>query len=75
MVRSDAEEGKDYNCEELVWLWDVTTYADEKIIVDNWSGVKSRYYRPGPFSGMDWLEHRWVEWILHELRRAPSVIN
>ena len=75
MVRSDAEEGKDYNCEELVWLWDITTYADEKIIVDNWSGVKSRYYKPGPFSGMEWLEQRWVEWILHELRRAPSVIN
>ncbi|MDH3987905.1 MAG: RHO alpha subunit C-terminal catalytic domain-containing protein, partial [Gammaproteobacteria bacterium] len=75
MVRSDAEEGKDYDCEELVWLWDVTTYADEKIIVDNWSGVKSRYYKPGPFSGMEWLEQRWVEWILHELRRSPSVIN
>ena len=75
MVRSDAEEGKDYNCEDLVWLWDITTYADEKIIVDNWSGVKSRYYKPGPFSGMERLEQRWVEWILHELRRAPSVIN
>lgn len=75
MVRGDAEEGKDYNCEDLVWLWDITTYADEKIIVDNWSGVKSRYYRPGPFSGMERLEQRWVEWILHELRRAPSVIN
>jgi len=75
MVRGDAEEGKDYKRDDLVWMWDITTYADEKIIVDNWSGVKSRYYRPGPFSGMEWLEQRWVEWILHELRRAPSVIS
>jgi phenylpropionate dioxygenase-like ring-hydroxylating dioxygenase large terminal subunit len=72
MVRGDAEEGKDYDREALMWLWDITTYADEKIIVDNWKGVNSRYYRPGRFSGMEALESRWIEWILHELRRAPS---
>jgi Rieske 2Fe-2S family protein len=74
-VRGDAEEGKDYELEELMWLWDVTTHADEKIIVDNWKGVNSRYYRPGPFSGMELTEKRWVEWLLHELRRAPKVIR
>ena len=70
-VRSDAEEGKDYDLAELMWLWDVTTYADEKIIVDNWKGVRSRYYRPGRLSGMEKSEQRWLEWLLHELRRAP----
>ena len=73
LVRGDAEEGKDYDREALMWLWDITTYADEKIIVDNWKGVNSRYYKPGPFSGMESLESRWVEWILHELRRAPKL--
>ncbi len=72
MVRDDAEEGKDYDKEALMWLWDITTYADEKIIVDNWKGVNSRYYRPGRFAGMEDLEARWIEWILHELRRAPQ---
>jgi len=73
MVRADAEEGKDYNPKELMWLWDITTYADEKIIVNNWQGVNSRFYRPGPFSGMEWLEQRWIDWILQELRKAPRV--
>jgi Rieske 2Fe-2S family protein len=72
MVRGDAEEGRDYDKEALMWLWDITTYADEKIIVDNWKGVNSRYYRPGRFAGMEDLESRWIEWILHELRRAPQ---
>jgi Rieske 2Fe-2S family protein len=72
MVRGDAEEGRDYDKEALMWLWDITTYADEKIIVDNWKGVNSRYYRPGRFSGMEDLEARWIEWVLHELRRAPQ---
>lgn len=75
MVRGDAVEGKDYDVEELVWLWDVTTQADEKIIIDNWKGVQSRYYQPGPFSGMEAAEKRWIEWVLHELRRAPSIIS
>ncbi len=66
-VRKDAVEGKDYDRDELIWLWDVTTHADEKIIVNNWKGVNSRYYRPGPFSGMERMEQRYVEWILEEL--------
>ena len=72
MVREDAEEGKDYDVDDLMWLWDVTTYADEKIIVDNWKGVRSRYYRPGPFSDMERAEQVYVEWLLQELRRAPQ---
>ena len=66
-VRKDAVEGKDYDRDELMWLWDVTTYADEKIIVNNWKGVNSRFYRPGPFSGMERMERRFIEWILQEL--------
>jgi len=67
LVRGDAVEGKDYDRDELMWLWDITTYADEKIIVNNWKGVNSRYYQPGPFSGMESMERRWTEWILQEL--------
>ena len=66
-VRKDAVKGKDYDRDELMWLWDVTTHADEKIIVNNWKGVNSRYYRPGPFSGMERMERRYIEWLLQEL--------
>jgi Rieske 2Fe-2S family protein len=75
MVRDDAVEGKDYTTEELVWLWDVTTHADEEIIVNNWKGVNSRYYQPGPLARMESHQKRWLEWLLHELRRAPSIIR
>ncbi len=73
LVRGDAVEGKDYDRDELMWLWDVTTCADEEIIVNNWKGVNSKYYKPGPFSGMEVPERRFVDWILQELRRAPLV--
>ena len=70
LVRGDAEESKDYDVSELIWLWDVTTMADKTIIVDNWKGVQSRFYEPGPFSGMEYAEREWTEWILQELQRV-----
>jgi len=69
LVRGDAEEGKDYSIDELTWLWDVTTEADKTIIVNNSKGVHSRYYEPGPFSGMESAERVYVEWLLQELER------
>lgn len=69
LVRGDAEEGKDYDVDELTWLWDITTKADKEIIVNNSRGVHSKYYEPGPFSGMEDLEQIYIEWILAELQR------
>jgi len=69
LVRSDAVEGRDYDVDRLTWLWDVTTQADTEIIVNNWKGVKSKYYQPGPFSDMERAESTYVEWVLQELRR------
>jgi len=75
-VRGDAQEGRDYDVEELTWLWDVTTQADEQIIVNNWRGVNSRYYRPGPFSRMERMENRYVQWIVQQLSDAsPRVVR
>lgn len=66
-VRSDAKEGRDYDVDALTWLWNVTTEADKTIIVNNSKGVHSRFYRPGPFSGMENPERVYVEWILEQL--------
>ena len=69
LVRSDAEEGRDYNLAELIWLWDVTTEADKEIIVNNWNGVRSRFFTPGPLSGMERTERSYIEWFLRALQR------
>ena len=69
LVRGDAEEGRDYDVDELTWLWDATTEADTTIIANNYKGVCSRFYEPGPFSGMERAERNYVEWLLQELAR------
>jgi phenylpropionate dioxygenase-like ring-hydroxylating dioxygenase large terminal subunit len=67
LVRGDAVAGKDYDIDELTWLWDITTQADKSIIVNNWKGVQSAYYEPGPFSNMEDPEERYIDWIVREL--------
>lgn len=67
LVRSDAVEGTDYNTDNVTWLWDITTQADKSIIVNNWKGIQSIYYQPGPFSSMEDMEGRFIDWIVQEL--------
>ena len=46
-------EGKDYDIDEIIWMWDVTTRADKTIIENNQKGVLSSKYTPGPLSLME----------------------
>ena len=68
LVRDDAVEGKDYDLDELIWLWDVTTIADKRIIQDNARGVESHFYEPGPFVPMETYAKQFTEWYLSALQ-------
>ena len=68
LVRGDAQEGRDYDKEQLTWLWDVTTQADKKIIERNQQGVNSRYYVPGPLSTMEDYTWKFLCWYLEALK-------
>ena len=70
MVDKDAKEGKDYDLERLIWLWDVTTKADERIIVNNQRGINSRKYTSGPFSEKESTEKSFISWYLDHLRET-----
>ncbi len=72
LTRADAVAGKDYDVQELVWLWDITTQADKTIIVNNSKGVHSKFYEPGPFSDMEQAERVYIEWILQQLAKTES---
>jgi len=68
LVNGDAVEGKDYDKSRLVWLWDITTEADKRIIEHNAEGVKSRYYEPGPYSKMEDYTWKFTSWYLQAIR-------
>jgi phenylpropionate dioxygenase-like ring-hydroxylating dioxygenase large terminal subunit len=66
-VHEKAEEGKDYHLDQLTWLWDVTTQADKKIIMNNQQGVASRFYQSGPLSDMEHFQQHFLRWYLQTL--------
>ena len=74
LVRGDAQEGRDYDTEKLTWLWDVTTQADKTIIERNQQGVNSRYYVPGPLSGMEDYTWKFLAWYLEVMKRPPRAV-
>ena len=67
LVAKDAKEGADYELDRLIWMWDVTSIADKKIIDHNQKGVNSRYYRPGPYTPMEMMPQSMTEWYLEQI--------
>ena len=67
LVHADAKEGKDYQLNELIWLWNVTTITDKAIIERNQAGVNSRFYQPGPLSTMETYMAQFDAWYLHHM--------
>ena len=67
LVHKDAVEGKDYNLENMIWMWDKTTIADKKIIENNQKGVLSKHYKPGPLSLMEKGLEKFKAWYLRQL--------
>ena len=70
LVHKDAEEGIDYNLDEMKWMWDVTTVADKRIIEDNQKGVLSEKYLPGPLSEMEKGLEKFKSWYLKHLENS-----
>ena len=70
LVHKDAKEGTDYNLEEMIWMWDVTTIADKRIIENNQKGVLSKKYKPGPLSLMEKGLEKFKSWYLAHLDKA-----
>ena len=73
MVREDAEEGKDYNLEDLTWLWHCTSKDDERIIALNQKGVNSNHYVPGPLSNMEWGIKAFHAGYLKQLKEKTNI--
>lgn len=72
-VRGDALEDRDYNVDEVTWLWHHTTQEDDYIITRNSAGVNSRFFEPGPYHPeFEATLQQFIQWYLHTLERAVT---
>lgn len=53
LVHEDAEEGVDYEVDDVIGLWDVTHRQDADSLTKQQQGINSRHYVPGPNSAHD----------------------
>lgn len=72
LVEGNAQEDVDYDAKRLAWMWHVTSIEDKRIIDQNQLGVNSRYYEAGPYTEMEILSRRFVEWYLGEIAPRPG---
>ena len=64
LVDKNAQEGVDYDLENLIWLWYETTVQDGDITENNQIGVRSRRYKPGPYSQHEAANTTFLKWYL-----------
>jgi phenylpropionate dioxygenase-like ring-hydroxylating dioxygenase large terminal subunit len=67
LVRKDAE---DVDPGEVRWLWDVTTRQDKELIELNAQGVRSKGYRPGPYSNLEQIGADFLSRYVDLMRRT-----
>tara|TARA_Y100000590_G_C15153127_1_gene800726 strand:+ start:54 stop:596 length:543 start_codon:yes stop_codon:yes gene_type:complete len=70
LVHADAEEGKDYEVERLMALFDITILEDTWVIENNHAGVKSSGYRSGRFSMHEGPPSNFIAWYMKEVIKA-----
>ena len=66
-VRADADLERDVDLKRLIWMWDVTTVEDTKIIIDNQKGVNSARYSPGPYAVLEDYTAAFTDWYLDRI--------
>ena len=69
LVHKDAQEGVDYDLDELTALWTTTNLQDRDLVENNQRGVDGAGYRPGPYSEeAEELVRRFTDWYCDKAR-------
>ena len=70
LVDNAAKEGTDYSVERLTDFWRITGEQDWQLCENNFSGIESSHYRPGPYAPAESDVAKFVDWYLERLREG-----
>lgn len=71
LVREDAEEGVDYDLDNLTHVWVQTNDQDRQLAEINHLGIASDGYQPGPYSEeTESLVMNFIDWYIRQLRAS-----
>jgi Rieske 2Fe-2S family protein len=72
LVDKSAIEGVDYQIDRLTEFWKVTGEQDWELCENNFRGVESSHYQPGPYAPVEADVAKFVEWYTGRLREGIS---
>ena len=67
LVHPDAREGRDYQVERVMALWDITEREDRWIVENNQLGILSGAYIPGRYARTEGGPSRFIEWYMKDV--------
>jgi glycine betaine catabolism A len=70
LVDSNAIEGKDYDLKRLTEFWEITGQQDGQLCENNFRGIETNGYRPGPYAPVEDQVINFVEWCVEEMRKG-----
>jgi glycine betaine catabolism A len=70
LVDSHAVESVDYTIDRLTDFWRVTGEQDWQLCENNFRGVESTRYQPGPYAPAEIDVVRFVDWYLQRMRQG-----
>ena len=73
LVDGAAKEEVDYTPERLIEFWKITGEQDWKLCENNFRGVESSHYQPGPYAPVESDVARFVDWYVERLREGIGV--
>ena len=68
LVDKNAVEGEHYTLEHLTEFWKITGEQDWELCNNNFVGIESSHYRPGPYAPIEIDVVKFVDWYLNRLK-------
>ena len=68
LVDGKAEEGKDFQMEHLTAFWEITGDQDGQLCENNFKGIESNAYQPGPYGPVEDQVINFVDWCVTQLQ-------
>ena len=70
LVHADAQEGVDYDLENLTGVWNATNAQDAAFVAETQRGASSPAYVPGPIGGNEYMVNLFHAWYDERMRAA-----
>jgi Rieske 2Fe-2S family protein len=68
LVDGKAEEGIDYQLAHLTAFWEITGDQDGQLCENNFKGIESNAYQPGPYGPVEDQVINFVDWCVTQLQ-------